>query len=239
MTAPKLLNRVLNKAQRVLGLTYDQRLEAHLLKINARVKSPVFVKVGANDGLTGDPCGEIFLKNRHWRGLLIEPVPYCVERLKQTYDDSSRFSILPCAISDTDGQIEFYYVSEEAGKKLEGLPPYYDQLGSFNRAHIVSQLNGVLEPYIVSSPVEVRALANVIRDSGLERIDLLHIDTEGHDWRVLKTFDFSKFQPSLIIVEQMHLAPDERTHMRDLLVASGYRVLTTPYDFIAMKPVSR
>ena len=35
---------------------------------------PYFVKVGANDGVTGDPIGDALIKDRRWHGLLIEPV---------------------------------------------------------------------------------------------------------------------------------------------------------------------
>lgn len=57
-----------------------------------------FVKVGANDGITGDPCSDYFLRNQNWRGLLIEPVGYCVEKLKAIYNDDSRFIVEQRAI---------------------------------------------------------------------------------------------------------------------------------------------
>src|ERR1700682_2727682 len=46
------------------------------------LQQPFFVKVGANDGSTGDPCSDVLLGRTNWKGLLIEPVPYCFDRLK-------------------------------------------------------------------------------------------------------------------------------------------------------------
>ncbi len=43
----------------------ENRLRKHLADVSQRIESPVFVKVGANDGITGDPCGDIFLTQKH------------------------------------------------------------------------------------------------------------------------------------------------------------------------------
>src|SRR5450755_313564 len=57
------------------------------------VAKPFFVKVGANDGITDDPCSDILLADPNWSGLLIEPVPYCFERLKNNFPDTRRFTL--------------------------------------------------------------------------------------------------------------------------------------------------
>lgn len=38
---------------------------------------------------------------------------------------------------------------------MPGLPVWYDQLGSFDRQHIVKHLDGRLEPFIVTSNVNL------------------------------------------------------------------------------------
>src|SRR5262249_59030637 len=62
------------------------------------VAEPLFVKVGANDGVTGDPCSDILLATPQWRGILIEPVPYCFERLRANFSDSRRFILEQVAV---------------------------------------------------------------------------------------------------------------------------------------------
>jgi hypothetical protein len=53
----------------------NECLRSFCLDLSRILPNPVFVKIGANDGVTGDPCSDILLANLNWRGLLIEPVP--------------------------------------------------------------------------------------------------------------------------------------------------------------------
>src|SRR5581483_5117295 len=54
-----------------------RRFRRYCRQLTAFVSDPIFVKIGANDGVTSDPCSDILLSNSNWKGLLIEPVPYC------------------------------------------------------------------------------------------------------------------------------------------------------------------
>ena len=110
---------------------------AYLARVLA---DPVFVKAGANDGITGDPCSDILLANPAWKGILIEPVPHCFERLQKTFHDASRFLCVQAAVGAPTGKAKFYYVDPQAVKALPNLPSWHDQLGSFDRNHIVKHL---------------------------------------------------------------------------------------------------
>ena len=96
-----------------------------------------------------------------------------------------RFIFENKALSSEPATLEFFYVSESAKNELEEVPYWYDQLGSFNRQHIVKHLNGQLEPYIVSKKIECDTLMNLIEYHSIETVDLLHIDTEGHDYQII------------------------------------------------------
>jgi hypothetical protein len=114
------------------------------------VAEPLFVKVGANDGITGDPFSDILLANVKWKGLLIEPVPFCFDRLKAVFHDTGRFTLEQVAIGAPAGEAPFYYVDEKAGASIPDLPIWYDQLGSFDKNHILKHLDGVLAPFIIT-----------------------------------------------------------------------------------------
>lgn len=199
-----------------------------------RVDHPVFVKVGANDGVTGDPFGDALLRSERWKGLLVEPVPYCVERLRRVYSDKTRFTIDQVAIGCTPGTTKFYYVSESAKRALPDLPDWYDQLGSFDRRHILKHLEGRLEPFIVTEDVEVVPLSDIIRRHQLSHVTLLHVDTEGYDLEVLKTLGLPALCPAWIMIENRHLSASDRSEMASLLHSSGYDVSDTGTDFFAM-----
>ncbi len=214
-----------------------------LVRLTQTLERPVFVKVGANDGVTGDPCGRWFLDHPSWTGLLIEPVPYCVDALRAVYHDShdrhdrrdhDRFIIEQAAVGATPGTAEFYYVAEEAKRALPELPSWYDQLGSFDRQHIVKHLDGRLAPFIRTIEVRVAPLDELVRKHRLTRIDLLHIDTEGHDLRVIESLDLVAFAPVVVFVEHKHLSPHDRRALKRLLRRARYRVRRVGGDFLAV-----
>ncbi len=209
-------------------------LQRMVRKASKYVDRPVFVKVGANDGVTGDPFGVSLLNNRQWRGVLVEPVPYCIDRLKRIYSDETRFTIVKSAVGSTSGTATFYYVSEAAKDSLPDLPKWYDQLGSFDRQHIVKHLNGTLEPFIVTASVKVEPLSDILRLHNLSYVTLLHIDTEGFDLEVLKSLGLPALCPSWIMIEHKHLSARDRSTMLSILHSAEYDVFDTGADFFAM-----
>ena len=216
--------------------TETERFAEYLLRLTKLVSHPVFVKVGANDGITGDPCGDIFLKNVKWSGLLIEPVPYLFEKLQLIYDDHDRFAFEQVAIGSVSGIKTFFYVSKNAKEALPNLPSWYDQIGSFDRSHIIKHLNGILEPFIVETKVNVRHLNEVLVKNNVSRIDILHVDTEGYDLEILKTFEFSALTPLAIFIEHEHLSNHDKIKMLTILKSNGYVVRDCGTDFFAMNP---
>lgn len=212
------------------GLPRFRRLCADLPR---RVESPVFVKVGANDGLSGDPCSDILLADPRWRGLLIEPVPYLVERLRRNFADADRFRIESVAIAARPGRSTFYLLDPEAARARTDLPAWYDQIGSFDREHILRHLGAGAESLIREREVEVVPLSALLDRLDFPRPHLLHVDTEGFDLEVLRGLDFDRHGPLMILVEHKHLGETDRMAMRDLLRGRGYQVLDCGNDFYA------
>ena len=200
----------------------------YLSRVTEQKRYPFFVNVGANDGITGDPCGEFFLRHFSWTGLLIEPVPYCVERLKSIYHEQ-RFSVVQSAVG-IRGLKQFYYVFESA-KELPDLPPWFDQLGSFDVQHILKHLAGRLKPYITSREIFVETLREVLEVRRIEKVDFLQIDTEGSDLIVLKSLD-GFLKPKAILIEHVHLSESNRAELLGLLTPD-YDVVDLSRDFFA------
>lgn len=225
----------------VLGVTKDARLRREMARarqycvsLPRKVAKPVFVKVGANDGITGDPFSEILLANEDWTGLLIEPAPNCFDRLKANFHDGRRFSLDQVAIGASASKASFYYMDQKAADFLPNLPSWYDQLGSFDRNHIVKHLGSVAGPFIIECQVEVLPLPEVTARNGIEEIHLLHIDTEGYDYDVLKTVDFANHPPLAVFVEHKHLSDAKKIEMLDLLRKCGYSVRDCGGDYFAV-----
>jgi FkbM family methyltransferase len=225
---------LLRRARRRVKARAMGRFRRYCLNLPKVVSEPVFVKVGANDGITGDPCSDILLANTKWRGLLIEPVPYCFNRLRANFQDSRRFSLEQVAIGASAGEATFYYVDAKAVEAIPNLPKWFDQLGSFNRNHILNHLNGMLEPFIIECKVPVCPLSDVLIRNRIQDVHLLHVDTEGHDYEVLKTLDFAKHAPLSILIEHAHLSGAQGTEMLHLLCKHGYSVRDCGADYFAV-----
>jgi FkbM family methyltransferase len=212
----------------------EERLQFYCARLPEFVAEPVFVKVGANDGITGDPVSDVLLANEKWKGLLIEPVPVIFDKLRKNFSDSHRYILEQVAIGSHSGKATFYYVDRKAIDSLPDLPFWYDQLGSFDRDHILKHFDGALAPFILACSVEVRPLPEVLKKNGIRDVHLLHIDAEGYDYEVLKTIDLSSAAPAAILLEHQNLSAGDKIELVQLLRRHGYSVDDCGGDFFAV-----
>lgn len=201
------------------------------------VSNPVFVKVGAHDGITGDPCSDILIADARWKGLLIEPVPYLFARLKENFSNSARFALEQVAVGPKASKSTFYCMAAEAKESLPGLQDFFDQLGSFDKQHIFKHyenLEGELEAFIREIEVEVLPLPDILQRNHIQDCHLLHIDTEGYDYKVLSTLNFSVTRPFVLFIEHKHLDDSERKELLRLLHKNNYIVRDCGQDYFAI-----
>lgn len=224
----RIYRRLKNEPQTLEGLIH-QRLRG--------MKQVFFVQVGSNDGTHGDPISNFIRRERRWEGIFIEPVPEIFQRLKAHYGAEPRFAYENVLIGESHEPRKFYYVSEQAKQELGDAAPYwYDQLGSFDRQHIIKHLNGLLEPYIVEVELSCVPLSDLLARHQVRQLDLLHIDTEGYDYEVLKQLDFKRYQPAVILFEHKHLSEASRLAAEALLREQGYQLRRRVDDTLAVFP---
>ena len=184
----------------------------------------VFVQIGSNDGVNTDPLRPHILRNR-WRGILVEPVPQVYERLKRNYAQcAERLRLENVAVADQDGVLPFYHLVPVADYQSAGLPVWHDQLGSFLRDVVVSHRNIIpdIEDRIVQRDIEAVTFNTLCARNGVDRVDLLHTDTEGFDFHILKTVDFSRFRPRIVIYEHTHLTREDQLSAMAYMEEKGY-----------------
>jgi len=190
------------------------------------------VQIGSNDGKTGDPLFPLLHKNKNWEALFVEPVPSSFKKLKANYTDSQRFTFENVAINEGQS-MNFYWVDPKAKETLTDLPYWYDQLGSFDKQHILKHFDGALEPYIRTEILEGINLITLLLRNSISSIDVLHIDTEGYDWKILSQLDLERFEPKFILFEQHHLSPKDRQEAIDFL-AEKYCLFNVDIDMLAV-----
>jgi FkbM family methyltransferase len=191
------------------------------------------LKIGANDGVNGDPLAALLLKDRRYMGVLVEPLPQYALPLERAYGGSGRFEVIQVAITDTDGDVEMYYFDESKAQDLD-FPAWYREIASLDEEHVKKHLPTHLHHAVGVTAVLAMSVQTLARRCDWQTIDLLHIDTEGHDFRILQQFDFKVGHPRVIIAEHKHLPSSEKEAMQVLLEGAGYGVRELEADYLAV-----
>lgn len=236
-------NRVLHQAARIAFWSIHpnaRRRNRALLKWRveralAHRKDVFFVNVGAHNGATGDLIASLVATHPYWKGLLVEPVPHLFAALSDNYPDADRFMLENLAISDHGGQMTFYWLEAAPDGTAPADNSYWDQLGSFSKAHIIKHVGADADSFIKQAPVECAMLTEVLERRGIERVDFLHIDTEGSDRAVLDGFDLVRWSPKVIMFETNHIPESDVTELRAQLTAHGYQLYQSGRDMLALR----
>jgi len=202
-------------------LGFGTRTDRDFIFALARSQKDVFfLEIGANDGESGDPLHH-FIKRYKWSGVALEPVPDIFARLQSTYHDNKNVAPLCAALSHQDGSMPFYRV-----KPGPEVPGFCNELGSFKRDVILSHkpLFLAIEENIIETEVKTVRFDTLVEMFGIEKIDVILIDTEGYDYEVLKEIDFKRFLPNLVVYEHMHLDDRAKSESKELLTQLGYEV---------------
>ena len=66
---------------------------------------------------------------------------------------------------------------------------------------------------------------NIVKTTNLTHIDLLSLDVEGHEYEVLKSWDFS-IPIDVILIETLGVQPEKEELCRQLLLNNNYKFIT-------------
>lgn len=165
-------------------------------------RGKTIVQVGAHVGNTeNDP---IFKEvDETTRIILVEPVPYLFNKLRENYSakfrDTSNISFVNKAVSNFIGEIELTIPSER--NDFSSLPVYASQLASVNPTHATGHIHRLIVDKI---RVPTTTVDEIVNEYNLSSIDLLHTDTEGHDYYILMNYSFS-VKPRQVLFEHKHI----------------------------------
>jgi FkbM family methyltransferase len=145
--------------------------------------------------------------------LAIEPNPDTVRRLQANIRESKANPVVvyPVACSDTEGVVEFYSALRENSS-----------------ASSMSAVNAAQGKSVTASyKVRTRRLDDIVRESGVSRVDVLKIDVEGAEFLVLKgaaeTLD--RYHPIIaveLIEEQLKNMGTSSAEVLGFLRSHGY-----------------
>ena len=163
-----------------------------------------FVDVGAADPRMENDCKALY--DQGWSGINIEPNPALHQAL---VEQRPRDRSLGIALGETDGQERYYEVQGTGLSTLD-----QDEAAR-------CQAEGWT---LVEHVVETRTLRSVLEQAAPERFDLLKVDVEGWEERVLRGNDWLRYRPLIILVEAtLPERPTRReTGVAAFLVGHGY-----------------
>ncbi|AOS45894.1 hypothetical protein Verru16b_02985 [Lacunisphaera limnophila] len=171
----------------------------------------VMVDVGAH-------FGESFLPYlaKRWRILAFEPDSKNRTRLLGNAR-AEDIRLFPVAVSDHEAEEVAFFASDES----DGI----SSLSAFRPTHHETER------------VRICTLRRVLAEEGVEQVEFLKIDTEGHDLFVLKGFPWENIRPQVVLCEfedikTVPLGYDYR-QMGDYLVDKGYVVFLSEWAPIA------
>jgi len=165
-------------------------------------RSGFFVEVGANRPQQESQTWH--LEQLGWTGVLIEPQPDLADDLWRVR--SAKVFAVACSSPGNAGR--------RMGLHLAGA------LSSLDRDRMAP---GVEPERVIEVPV--RTLDDILIEARAPtQFDLLSIDVEGHELEVLSGFDFARWRPRLILLEEQRLVcPARRDDRRGATRTLGYR----------------
>ena len=149
-----------------------------------------FVEVGAFDGMSwsNSSC----LAEAGWKGLLFEPVPQHYNRCAARYRDNKNVDVVKCCIGDYNGEAKVYLGSSLSTTSIEMIKVFNSldwskHIGHNEKKFIKSEI------YTLDSMLE--------KHNWPENFDVLVVDTEGTELKVLQGFDVDRWAPKVAIIE--------------------------------------
>jgi FkbM family methyltransferase len=203
------------------------------LVVDARVAAGqrVFVlQVGANDGVGGDPVRDIVVRH-HLPGILVEPLPDLFAKLQANYDGHPGICFEQCAVGEHDGEGTIYRVSLNPE-----LPRWLQGLASFDKNHLTGRKHGFpgLEKHVEAVRVPILSLGSLLQKHKAAAVDLLQIDTEGYDCRIVQAAIKLGLRPAIIHYEFRHISPREQAACKRSLAEQGYSFIDVGWDTLAV-----
>lgn len=199
-----------------------------VFKVLSQQLEPVyFLQVGAMDGKSYDPIYP-YVSQYGWHGILIEPLPDMMARLKKNYDGAQGLIFENVAISDKEEERPLYRIPTESITKHH-LDDWLKGMSTFSETKLKDY-----QQYVVAQPVTCVPLSNVLNKHMPPRVDVFQIDTEGFDYHVFKQFDFSRYRPKVINMEIINLKAEELHALHQDLLEQGYVYFHHDMDLMAL-----
>ena len=198
----KLIEKEVFKNERLISSKSYLTIDKLLKTLFEEKKINYLIQIGANDGERFDVLN-YYIKKYQTKSLLVEPIKENYEKLKKNYENCSFVSFDNCAISVNNEITHLYKVSS---KYIKNYNNHIPGITSFDKEHLLK--HGVKSRHIISENVTSINMKNLISKHNLKSFDLLFVDAEGYDGKIVIDFLTSTLIKPVIILEFIHIKND-------------------------------
>jgi len=186
-----------------------------------------FIQIGANDGVSHDPLYPYLIKSK-WHGLMLEPNLLVMEKLRKNH-------------SNTNSDLTFINAAVASGKASKlYLTEFNSGFASLNKEHVLKHVGEANAEQVISMDVKSITFTQLLRDfPEFKQCDLLLIDAECWDAKILLSIDFTVFDVDLIIFERVHLTVDELITLNALFESYDFSCFDCKFDRLAISRHSK
>lgn len=195
-----------------VNLAYSQDGEDMVLRrLFERQESGFYVDVGAHHPFRfSNTC---YFYRRGWRGLNIDPNPDAIKAFLRNRPSDINVCF---GVSDEPGDIAFHFFNEPA-------------LNTFDADLAAERIRILGYRLLETRSVPVRRLDDLLTEflPRSQKIDFLSIDVEGLDLSVLRSNDWDRFRPQLLLVEahERTVLAIQNDPINVFAVAAGYQLI--------------
>jgi FkbM family methyltransferase len=217
---------------------YEDIISKYALVKSQNKQEVVFVNIGANDGIVEDPIAK-YVKKYHWKGVMVEPVGYLFDRLKQNFRGFP-VQFEKSVISTQKGKQSFYRIAQSPN-----LPSYHERIGSLRKDYLLWYKANIpdLEDYIIQEEVNSLTFNDLTHKYQLDKVQVIVIDAEGSDAQILQSIDLKNIKAELVIFEHIYLGFEEYKKTLLHLRKNAFRSFRVGRDTIAihytLKPITK
>ena len=212
----KLVDKNLIKNDRELTKDAFYTLDKILENIFSKNKIKKLIQIGSNDGERFDSLNK-FIKKYNPSSILVEPIKKDFDDLKKNYKGYNNIFFENSAISVNKEITSLFRVNED---KLKFYGDHINGITSFNISHLLK--HGVSKSHIKKVEVNSLSINELLKKYSLDQLDLLMIDAEGYDAKIVIDFLlYSSLRP-IIIFEYIHIDNKIFKELLNLLISKKF-----------------
>ena len=216
----KLVEKKLFKNNRLLSDYSFLSTKKILTELFNQKKINSIVQIGANDGVRFDELDQ-FINEYKIQSLLVEPIKSNFEKLKIKYYDVDFVKLENSAILINE-QVSYLYKVDN--KHLIHYDNHVPGITSFDKNHLLK--HGVKKKHIIKEKVNSINIKELLNKYNIKNLDLLYIDAEGYDGKIVIDFLMNTNLKPIIIFEYIHINNETFNTLLLKLNEANYKIFS-------------